>query len=136
MEGTNYMGFADYINDEHKIRIALSDKALITITDDMNIFSENKISGFINTIFENFRSEAKSSTSLYLERYDIKIENLFSSLDLDNDYKEILKKNLLDKKHKELSTIVEKYKQNKLNSRLYHINKGNINFLITLQVYT
>ena len=125
------MGFADYINDEHKIRIALSDKALITITDDMNIFSETKISGFINTIFENFRSEATSSTSLYLERYGIEIDNLLSSLDLDNDYKEVLKENLLDNEHKNLITIVKKYKQNKSNNRLYHINKDNVNFLIT-----
>ena len=42
------------INDESKLRISLSDKAWITLTDDMDIFSESSFSGFINTIFKNF----------------------------------------------------------------------------------
>lgn len=124
------MGFDNCINDEHKIRISLSDKALITITDDMNIFSESNISRFINTIFEDFRSEAKSSVFTYLEQRKLKLDNLFASLDLDDSSKENIKKQLLQKEKEELLTTINKYSQHKTNSRLYHINKNNIDFLI------
>ncbi len=124
------MGFENYINDEHKIRISLSDKALITLTDDMNIFSESKLSRFMNIIFENFRSEAKSSIFSYLEQRKIELDNLFVSVELDNDSTENMKNQLLKKEENELLTIKEKYSKNRSNSRLYHINKDNIDFLV------
>ena len=67
------MGFRDQngyslINEEHKIRITLSNRAKLTLEEDMSIFKTEKITTFINLVFENYRSEAKSSISLYLEQ--------------------------------------------------------------------
>ena len=42
------------INEEQKIRIALSDTARITIGEDMNVFGVTKTATFINTVFANY----------------------------------------------------------------------------------
>lgn len=113
------------INDESKLRISLSDKAWITLTDDMDIFSESSFSGFINTIFKNFYQEAKSSVSIYREQRKLELDNLFASLKLDNDSKKIITDYLLKKELDEFSTTLDKYKKRTPNGRLYHINKNN-----------
>ena len=72
------MGFIDengypLINDEQKIRITLSDRASIIISEDMNIFGISKTASFINTVFHNFKLNAKSSVSLYLMQYKLEL---------------------------------------------------------------
>ena len=67
------MGFVDkngypLINEEQKVRIALSDKAQITMLEDMDVFGITKTATFINTVFTNYREEAASSISLYLQQ--------------------------------------------------------------------
>ena len=67
------MGFNDedglpLINAEHKVRIALSERARMVMAEDMDVFHIKKPTTFINTVFRNYRGEAKSSINNYLDK--------------------------------------------------------------------
>ena len=73
------MGFIDengypLINEEQKIRIALSNRARLTMAEDMDVFGTPKAATFVNTVFANYKSEAKSSISLYLQQREIELD--------------------------------------------------------------
>ena len=123
-----FMGFSE-INIEQKIRIALSEKANIIMQEDMDIFSVEKTGTFINTLFENFRDDAKSSISLYLQRKELEWTQLFSETKLDNISKRIVI-NQLKSNEEEILNIINKLKDSKFTSKLYHINNQNLNYLI------
>lgn len=88
------MGFIDendypLINEEQKIRIALSDRAKLTMAEDMDVFGTPKAATFINTVFNNFKSEARSSISLYLQQRELELDRLFTGAKLDAISKKI-----------------------------------------------
>ncbi len=65
------MGFVDengisLINEGQKIRIALSNGARLTMAEDMDVFKTPKAATFINTVFNNYKYDARSSIFLYL----------------------------------------------------------------------
>ena len=89
------------INDEQKIRIALSKRAKVIMAEDMDIFGVNKAATFINTVFNNYKYEAKSSISQYLQQEKKDLKKLFDGTKLDTESKELVIKQLLslEKKH-------------------------------------
>ena len=66
------------INEEQKVRITLSSKAQIIMNEDMDVFGISKAAAFINTVFSNFKTEARSSISLYLQQREIELDRLFT----------------------------------------------------------
>ena len=118
------------INEEQKIRIALSDTARITIGEDMNVFGVTKTATFINTVFANYRSEAKSSISLYLNQREMELDRLFSDTGLDSVSKKAAVKKLLSVEEQQIEKQISEYTSSKGESKLYHINDSNVDYLI------
>lgn len=128
------MGFTDedgypLINDEKKIRITLSRKAQITISEDMTAFGIQKTATFINKVFSNYKDDAESSISLYMQQREIELDRLFTNSGLHNeDKKEAINVLLADEKAKIMKKI-SAYCSAKGESRLYHINDANFEYL-------
>ena len=83
------MGFVNangypLINEEHKVRIALSVNARIKMAEDITVFRVEKATTFINTVFDNYKNEAKASISLYLHQHRLALEELFSKSEMDD----------------------------------------------------
>ena len=116
------------INEEHKIRITLSNRAKLTLEEDMSIFKTEKITTFINLVFENYRSEAKSSISLYLEQKRLEIDPLFDKTKLSASSKELAIDCLLKAEEEDLKKLSRQYLAPKGTSRLYHINNQNVGY--------
>lgn len=73
------------INEEQKIKINLSNKAGMIIVEDMDIFHTPKTATFLNTVFTNYRSEARASISTYLQNYRLELERLFADTEADSE---------------------------------------------------
>lgn len=129
------MGFTDenghpLINEEQKIRITLSDRARLTMAEDMDIFHTSKAATFINAVFKNFRSEAKSSVSLYLQQKRLELDRLFIGTKLHAMNKKAAIEQLLEIEKQEIQSKIAGYHHAKGESRLYHINDGNVEYLL------
>lgn len=129
------MGFIDengypLINEEQKIRITLSDRARLTMTEDMEVFGTPKAATFVNTVFNNYKSEAKSSISLYLQQREIELDRLFTGAKLDTISKKIAIDQILSVEKKEIIDKISDYSSTKGKSKLYHINDNNVEYLL------
>lgn len=129
------MGFIDengypLINEEQKIRIALSDRAKLTMAEDMDVFGTPKSATFINTVFNNFKSEARSSISLYLQQRELELDRLFTGAKLDAISKKIAIDQILTVEKKEMQSKIAEYNNSKGESKLYHINDDNVEYLL------
>lgn len=129
------MGFIDkygypLINEEQKIRIALSDRARLTMAEDMVVFRTPKAATFVNTVFHNYKSEAKSSISLYLQQREIELDRLFTGAKLDAVSKKIAIDQILSVEKKEIRDKISEYSSTKGESKLYHINDSNVEYLL------
>ncbi len=129
------MGFIDkngysLINEEHKIRITLSDNARLTMAEDMDIFCTPKATTFINTVFKNYKNHAESSISLHLQQRKIELDRLFTSTKLDSASKNIAIEQLLAIEEQELKNKISEYTSSKGESKLYHINNENVEYLL------
>ena len=123
------MGFTK-VNEEQKIRIALSEKARLTMSEDMDVFGVSKASTFINTVFSNYKDEAKSSIFLYLQQRKIELDRLFSETKLDDTSKQIAIDKILSTEKNNIIEKISKYKLLKGENKLYHINKENTKYLL------
>lgn len=128
------MGFVDengysLINEEQKIRIALSDRARLTMCEDMEVFGASKAATFINTVFCNYKDEAKSSISLYLQQREIELDSLFTDAKLDAVSKRIAIDKLLSVEKETIEKKISGYSEIKGESKLYHINDNNVQYL-------
>lgn len=129
------MGFIDkngysLINEEQKIRIALSNRARLTMAEDMDVFGTPKAATFVNTVFSNFRDEAKSSLSLYLQQRELELDRLFIEAELDSVSKRIAIDQIILEEKKEIQSIISEYSSTKGESKLYHINDSNVEYLL------
>lgn len=129
------MGFIDengypLINEEQKIRITLSDRARLTMREDMEVFGTCKAATFINTVFGNYKNEAKSSISLYLQQREIELDRLFTGTKLDAISKRIAIDQLLSMEKKTIVVKISEYSTLKGESKLYHINDSNVEYLL------
>lgn len=129
------MGFTDkngypLINEEQKIRITLSDRARLTMAEDMDIFQTSQTSTFINTVFGNYRFEAKSSISLYLQQRELELDRVFAAAKLDSVSKKIAIDQILSAEKQELTDKITKLLGANGESKLYHINDDNVEYLL------
>lgn len=129
------MGFIDkngypLINEEQKIRIALSDRAKLTMNEDMDVFGTLKAATFINTVFANYKSEATSSISLYLQQREIELDRLFTGAKLDTKNKKAAIDQILSAETKNIMNRIFEYHARKGESKLYHINDDNVKYLL------
>jgi len=122
------MGF--YINDEQKVRISLSNRAHLVLTEDMDRFGVAQVSTLMNLIFTNYKDEAKASLSLYLQERKVEIEQTLSSVNLEDETRSKIINSLLDNEKSIILTDIEKLKSQKGDSKIYHINDCNCNYLI------
>lgn len=67
------MGFNE-TNTSQKIRISLSQKAMLTIEDDMTAFEVPKLTTFINQVISNFWDIAESSIDNYLSNKELELK--------------------------------------------------------------
>lgn len=118
------------INEEQKLRITLSDRARLVMAEDMDVFGVSKASTFINTVFKNYKSEAKSSISLYLQQYKLELDRLFTNAKLDDSSKKIAIDQLLSVEKHKLNDKISEYLATKGESKLYHINDNNVEYLL------
>lgn len=129
------MGFVDkngypLINEEQKIRIALSDRARLTMAEDMDVFGISKAATFINTVFNNYKTDAQSSISLYLQQRSLELERLFTECKLDTASKKIATDQILSVEKQKIKNEISKYISTKGDSKLYHINDDNVTYLL------
>lgn len=118
------MGFYE-INDEHKVRITLSEKATIIMHDDMRVFSVSSPATFINTVFSNYYAEAKSSIESYMRQKKLDFDEIFKKVDMDDKVKEMVINELLKNTRGKVENLVNQYKKAKGSSKTYHINRDN-----------
>ena len=129
------MGFIDengypLINKEQKIRLALSDRVRLTMAEDMDVFGTPKAATFVNTVFANYKSEAKSSISLYLQQREIELDRLFTGAKLDAMSKKIAIDQILSAEKQAIIDKISEYSVSKGESKLYHINDNNVEYLL------
>ena len=129
------MGFKDeygnsLINEEQKIRISISESALVTISEDMDVFGISRTATFINIVFSNFWKEAKSSISLYLLQRELELSALFANAGLDDNSKRLAINQLLRVEKQNILEEITKFKGLRATSKLYHINDDNIKILV------
>lgn len=129
------MGFIDengypLINEEQKIRISLSDRARLTISEDMDVFGISKVATFINTVFDNYKTKAKSSISLYLQQRELELNRIFAETKIDEISQKIAIDQILSIEKKEIENKISEYSLATGKSKLYHINNNNIKYLL------
>ncbi len=95
----------------------------------MDVFKTEKAATFINTVFNNYKSEAESSISLYLQQRRLELDRLFSKSNLDNQSKQAAIELILNAEEEKLRNKAARIKTLKGNSKLYHINDKNVEYL-------
>ena len=118
------------INEEQKIRIALSDRAKQIMSEDMEVFGTKKAATFINIVFENYKSAAKSSISLYLQKRKLELDQILKESSLDESSKKAVIHEILTDEKNKLLEKVKPYKTMKGESKLFHINDNNVKYLL------
>ena len=122
------MGF-HYINNEQKIRIALSQRAYNVMQDDMSVFGINTTATFINNVMENYRDDSMASLSNYLEQIRNDLYKEIDDANVDKASKDTLIDHIfLIRKENTIQKLRELMKE-KSYSKLYHINNNNIEYL-------
>lgn len=111
----------------NKQHLNLSRTAYEVIQNDMFAFGESKLSGFINTIFENYHMEAEASISITLNTLHGHLYELFSDVNSDEKTKNKLIKKLLDARAKEIKSKNDAYENG--NSFKFWLNAKNFRYL-------
>ncbi len=127
------MGFVDkfgnsLINDEQKIRIPLSNAARVVMAEDMMVFRISGEATFINTVFSNYKEEAKSSVSLYLNKRELELDALFTETEMDSKSKKIAIDKVLSSEKQQIIKKISEYKSAK-GGKSYRINNENVEYL-------
>lgn len=127
--GFTYSDGSSLINTEQKVRISLSETAMLTIKEDMLIFSVDKLSTFINTVFENYRDEAYASISVYAEQRRMDLNEHLASVKLDEPTLKSIIDPLIQAEIDNIQDTVKQYTASKSSSNLYRINNNNVDYL-------
>ncbi len=129
------MGFVEngniLINDEHKVRIPLSEKAKIIIEEDMLNWNIKNNNSFINTVFEYYKEDALSSLSRVMERKEDKLRLSLRKICKSKKETEALIDTILSDEQKALKKEAYKYISEKNSGQLYTLNKKNFDYLIS-----
>lgn len=120
----------DLINEEHKVRLSLSEQAWQVLSEDMFTFSETRESTFLNTILENYRDLAKSSIHLRLSEHQESLLTLLSGIKLTPKLKEEILDSLLTDEQSKLEQKVKERTTLPGTGKLYHLNNSNLKYLL------
>lgn len=118
-------------NDEQKIRISLSEHAMTVMKEDMEVFLVKQPATFINTVFSNFRDDAFSSLSAYLERKRSEYSRIFEKSELSDSDIEAAIKCLLTEDKLNLEAQIRNFLRDKAASNIFHLNKDNLEYLLS-----
>lgn len=121
------MGFE--INDENKVRVALSKSAKTVISEDMRTFGIEKEGSIVNLILDNFHDMSRTSISKYSERVREKYVDIFNDSQLDNKMIQLAIAHIVKKETEKNSSIIQSYMSEKTDTKIYRINKKNLSFL-------
>ena len=95
----------------NKQHINLSTDAYEVIRNDMFTFHENKLSHFINSIFEHYSPKAKCSISLVLNRYRGELSKLLSNIHGDEGARKRIFNRLISKEEEKLRQQTDSYEK-------------------------
>ena len=124
------MAFAVQGQDEainNKQHLNLSMTAYDVVQNDMFAFNEEKLSGFINRIFENYYPEANASISRTLNKLYGNLSKLFLNIRGDEKTKDVTIKTMLESRKKEIETKNASYENGK--SFKFWLNTKNLCYL-------
>jgi hypothetical protein len=124
------MAFA--IKDEEKAEnnkqhLNLSLSAYEVVSNDMFTFGEDKLSGFINTVFEHYYPKAEASISRTLSCLRDDISKLLSDIPEDGKTKKRIVDRLIKQREKDLAEKAASYERGK--PFKFWINKRNLEYL-------
>ena len=122
------MGFNE-TNTSQKIRISLSQKAMLTIEDDMTAFEVPKLTTFINQVISNFREIAESSIDNYLSNKELELKERLSDSSIDSYSIEQAIQILLKYEKKQFINKTASYDNGSTVNKQYNINNNNYIFL-------
>lgn len=122
------MGF-QFINDEQKIRVSLSNRAYITMLEDMSVFDVSTQSAFINKLIDNYRDSSIASLTTYLDGIRDSFYSDIFSLEIDSNTKDNISNHFYLVQRKQALEILNSFMKEKNISKLYHISNSNIDFL-------
>lgn len=122
------MGFNE-TNTSQKIRISLSQKAMLTIEDDMTAFEVPKLTTFINQVISNFWDIAESSIDNYLSNKELELKEKLSASPIDSHSIEQAIQILLKDEKKRLINKTASYDNGSTINKQYNINNSNYTFL-------
>ena len=111
----------------NKQRINLSTSAYEVIRNDMFTFHENKLSHFINSIFEHYSPKAKCSISLVLNQYRGELSELLSGIRGDEGTQKRIFNRLISKEEEKLRQQTNSYEKGI--SFNFWLNKHNFDHL-------
>ena len=122
------MGFNE-TNTSQKIRISLSQKAMLTIEDDMTAFEVPKLTTFINQVISNFWDIAESSIDNYISNKELELKEKLSASSIDSHTIKQAIQILLKDEKKRLINKTASYDNGNTVNKQYNINNNNYIFL-------
>ena len=117
------------INEDQRIRLSLSERARITIEEDMTNWNINSINSFINIIFEQYKEKAFSSISIVLDKEKAELYNLFSNSSIEKKDLESMINTLLSKEYQKLENKKNEYLHRPGTGRVYRLNNNNYDYI-------
>ena len=117
------------INEDQRIRLSLSERARITIEEDMTNWNINSINSFINIIFEQYKEKAFSSISIVLDKEKAELYNLFSNSSIEKIDLENVINTLLSKEYQKLENKKNEYLHRPGTGRVYRLNNNNYDYI-------
>lgn len=123
------MGF-EYINEDQKIRISLSERAYNIMRDDMRVFDVKTPATFVNKLIENFKDSSIVSITSYLKYWKNSMIDKLKVVPIDSKSKDTLLQSLSIQEEERIKNIINEYKKEKKYSSLYRINNENTEYLM------
>ena len=125
------MGFI-ILTDNNKQHLNLSKEAWLCIDDDINNFTnprnKKNLSGFLNTVFNNFYREANASISIRITNYQDELNNILKQFEIgiESNILFTLKEKLIEN---ETFKLKQNISQIKGEGRKFRINNDNLKIL-------
>lgn len=117
---------ADRVGDQ-KQHLNLSVYAYDVIHSDMLLFDNQKITNFLNLIFDHYRLDAEASISLVLGRYRSELDDIFSKIKTEDKTKKVIIDTFVERKKNMLINKAAQYEKG--NYFKFYLNKKNFEYL-------
>lgn len=118
------------LNDEQKIRVTLSKHADYIIATDMEVFSVDQRSSFVNHVFKNFYEDSIASVSLYRQERELYMSKLLEDSGLEEaSIKSAVNCLIAPKEEKILDELTNMKNDNSGESFIFRLNDKNVSLL-------